>query len=97
MTVNLPDPWYRIADENLRVALEAELKKELGPAHCLANVPLKIIAKRDDKDDVLAVLDGGRVAQIHMTWSGQPEADPRWPASVIYNSMNDWMSACAGP
>jgi hypothetical protein len=94
MTVDLPDPWSRIVDENLRAKWEAELKKELGPAHCLANVPFNIIAKRDDRDDVLAVLDGGQVAQIHMTWSGRPEADPRWPASPIYESMTDWLTAC---
>jgi hypothetical protein len=96
MTEHLPAPWYSLTDDHLRASLEAELIRELAPAHALANVPIRIIAKRDDQDDVLVALDQGRVAQVRLTWSRRRESDPRWPETAIYGAIEEWRIACNG-
>jgi hypothetical protein len=81
-------------DERQRFLLEEELEKELSKGHPLADLPIKIVAKRDDQDDVLVTLGGGengRVAEVHLTWSGRAEADPRWPSTVIFESIGEWL------
>jgi hypothetical protein len=86
----LAEPWYLLTDDRLRAALEAELARELSPRHVLAKLSVRIIAKRDDCDDVLLALNDGRVAVVHLTWSGGREADTRWPTTVIYDCLEDW-------
>ncbi|MGJ4925676.1 hypothetical protein ACQR1I_10175 [Bradyrhizobium sp. HKCCYLS2038] len=73
--------------------MEAELARELSPQHVLAKLSVRIIAKRDDCDDVLGLLNDGRVAHIHLTWTGRREDGPRWPETTTYNSMEEWRLA----
>ncbi|UFZ05032.1 hypothetical protein LQG66_01550 [Bradyrhizobium ontarionense] len=94
MTDQLPEPWYWMTDDRLRATFEEELTREVGPNHALANLSLRIVARRDDCDDVLVALDGGRVAQVHLTWTRRREFGPRWPEAVIYDSMDDWRNSC---
>ena len=89
------EPWYRLTDEQQRCLLEEELKKELAEGHPLAGLPTKVVARRDDADDVLVTLESGengRVAEVHLTWSGKRETNPRWPKVVIFESMGEWHS-----
>ncbi|MGJ4902514.1 hypothetical protein ACQR0V_13165 [Bradyrhizobium sp. HKCCYLS2058] len=86
----LPEPWCALTEDHVRTTFEAELAREIAPGHALANLPSSIIAKRDDCDDVLVALSDGRVAVVHLTWSGCREADLRWPTTVIYDSLDDW-------
>ncbi|MGJ5181148.1 hypothetical protein ACQR16_30085 [Bradyrhizobium oligotrophicum] len=95
MSEQIPEPWYLLADDDLRAALEAELARELSPRHVLAGLSVHIIAKRDDCDRVLGALNDGRVAQIHLTWTGRREHGPRWPETTVYNSMDEWRIASA--
>ncbi|MGJ4998931.1 hypothetical protein ACQR0Z_31205 [Bradyrhizobium sp. HKCCYLS3077] len=90
MIIPLPEPWFVLTEDHVRTALETELAREIAPDHALANLPLNIIAKRDDCDDVLVTLRDGRVAVVHLTWSGGREADPRRPTTVLYDSLDDW-------
>ncbi|WP_051380646.1 hypothetical protein [Bradyrhizobium sp. WSM1743] len=83
------EPWRQIIDERERLLLEEELRKEIGDRHPLAALPIKVQARRDDRDDVLVSLEDGRVAEVHLTWSGK-EADPSWPRTVIFESMDKW-------
>jgi hypothetical protein len=53
-------------------------------------MPLGLIARRDDTDDALFLLEDGRVAEVHMTWRKSAEPDPRWPATAIFASLEDW-------
>ncbi|MGJ4959559.1 hypothetical protein ACQR1H_28240 [Bradyrhizobium sp. HKCCYLRH2015] len=96
MTDLLPEPWYWLTDDHLRATFEVELARELAPGHALANLPVRSIAKRDDCDDVLVMLNDGRVAAVHLTWSGRRDADTRWPTTVIYESLEDWRTSSAG-
>jgi hypothetical protein len=93
MTKQWPEPWQPVADRE-RLLLEQELQRELGDGHRLAGLSLKIVARRDDRDDVLVVIDSGVVAEVHLTWSGRREADPRWPTARIFGSMDEWRLSC---
>jgi hypothetical protein len=93
MSEQWSEPWRPITDERQRRLLEEELAKELGEVHPLAGLPVEVVARRDDRDDVLVALGKGRMAEVHLTWSGKKETDPRWPRTVIFTSMEEWKSA----
>ena len=84
------EPWYLIEDEDLRQALNEELQKELGRRHPLYRLPAKVIARREDQDDVLVALGDGRVAEVHLTWSQKREVNPAWPGTKIFASIEEW-------
>jgi hypothetical protein len=58
--------WYLIEDENLRQTLNEEMQKELGGRHPRDRSPAKVIARREDQDDVLVTLGDGRVSIFEM-------------------------------
>ena len=89
MTEPFPEPWYPIA-ENQRLVFERELQRELGANHRLAGLSLRIVARRDDQDDVFVVLDNGGVAEVHLTWTGKWEVNPTWPETHVFGSMSEW-------
>jgi hypothetical protein len=86
------EPWTPVESEAAN--LEAELQRELAPGHPLYGHPAQAIARRIDCDDVLfaAMSPPGRIAVVHLTWSGQPETDPRWPAVVVFANLDDWVT-----
>jgi hypothetical protein len=84
-------PWRQVIDKRERLLLEEELKKkEIGDRHPLLGLEIKVLARRDDRDDVLVSLEDGRAAEVHLTWSGKKEAHPNWPRTVIFESMGKW-------
>jgi hypothetical protein len=85
-----PPHWHALT-ESVRIALEAELQKELQVGHPLFGVPVKAIGQRDNQDDVLfQVLDGsGRVADIHMTYEGKG-AVPPCPWCGFCENLDAW-------
>jgi hypothetical protein len=93
---DLPEPWCRLADEQTRRLFGEELKRELAEAHPLVGLPLTVMARRADQDDVLVLLDHGRVAEVHLTWSGKTEVGPGWPRTAIFESMEDWYASVRG-
>jgi hypothetical protein len=32
----------------------------------------------------------GKVAEVHLTWRGDIETDPRWPSTQIYGTIDEW-------
>jgi hypothetical protein len=90
----LPDPWKEIVDADQRLALEAELRKELGSCHALYGVSAKALAYRIDCDDVLFELTAQTTfyAVVHLAWSGRRENDSRWPEYRCYESLDLWRS-----
>ncbi|MET4151949.1 hypothetical protein BjapCC829_36505 [Bradyrhizobium barranii] len=84
------EPWRQIIDERERLLLEDELRKEVGDGHPLVGWEIKVFARRDDRDDILVSLEDGRVAEVHLTWSGRKEAHPSWPRTAIFASMVKW-------
>jgi hypothetical protein len=91
MPITWLEPWLPIEHSNERAALEGEIKRELGTAHPLFGLLVAALAKRRDQDDVLFQISDGRVAEVHLTWRMQQEPDPRWPNTVIYESLARWV------
>ena len=86
-------PWEPVRapmDEDYLTGWETELARETGPGHPLYRTPAKLIARRFDCDDALFELEDGRVALVHLTWIQRQESDPRWPATQIYASLEEW-------
>lgn len=57
--------------------LERELQRELPTGHVLQGHAALAIARRQARDDVVFVLDDGRICVVHLTWS--VETNPNWP------------------
>src|SRR6476646_6787246 len=83
-------PWYPVTGPAVRTGLEEQLRREISERHVLFGEIAQLVARRDDTDDALFALPTGRVAEVHLTWSKRPEQDPRWPATAIFNSMDEW-------
>ena len=56
-----------------------------------------LIARRSDTDDALFELSGGRIAEVHMTWRTSAEPDPRWPATAVFDSLEEWARDSMNP
>ena len=83
-----PDGWEQIAPDE-RLALEAELEREVGRGHSLYSCPVEAIARRHDCDDVLfAVAGTSTVAVVHLSYS---KADVLWPQTQTFSSLEAWM------
>jgi hypothetical protein len=90
------EPWYESSAAAV-VALKRELERELAlnPRHPLYSVKARALAQRGDCDDVLFELAGHayQLAVVHLTWSQSPETRPAWPATTLFASWADWISA----
>lgn len=84
------EPWYFVDDKAICAGLEGQLRLEVSRLHVLHGEAVRLIARRGDTDDALFQLGDGRVAEVHMTWSKRTEPDPRWPATGIFASLDDW-------
>jgi hypothetical protein len=94
----LLSPWESI-DPAKSTKFEDEYAVEIGKAHPLYGVPVKAIARRVDRDDVLFRLLRHLCdyAVVHLTWSGREEVGPMWPALEIYADDDDLMEKCIRP
>jgi hypothetical protein len=91
MTMEVLEPWMPVGSNARR--LQEELASELGARHPLKGRDLRAIAVRQECDDVLFVSadDPKVVAVVHLTYTNRPEADPRWPETTMFASIEDWM------
>ena len=83
-------PWYPVGDAAIGAGLEGQLAVEVSHGHVLFGARVRLIARREDTDDALFALADGRVAEVHLTWKQGPEEDPRWPATAIFASLDEW-------
>jgi len=61
--------------------LAAELGRELVDGHPLHGREARVVARRDDCDDVAFEVEGAGLCVVHLTWTGP--GDPRWPRFEI--------------
>lgn len=84
-------PWTRVGEyaDNL----ESELRKEITACHPLYSLTTRPIAQRTDSDDVLFEVDSPefRYAVVHLSWTDEPEHDPRWPDTEVFATFEDWI------
>ena len=81
------EPWYTVSDESVE-ALVSELRREAVAGHPLYDVDVVVIARREDRDDVAFMVPDGRVAVVHLTWSGRPESNSRYPTVIWYEGTD---------
>jgi len=70
----------------MAIRFEDEYATEIGKGHPLYGVPVRAVGRRIDRDDVLFELLRHLCdyAVVHLTWSGQEEADSRWPRYELF-------------
>lgn len=85
--MNFLEPWYGTNKSELLV----ELAREVSPGHVLHQTKLEVLARRQDRDDVLfGFCDGsGCVAQVHLTFAA--EVNPRFPLTTVFPNLESWL------
>lgn len=91
MLQDWPAGWVAIDSPDDKARIEAELTREMPRGHLLFDEDARVIARRGRRDDFLFELNGGRLAQVHLTWA--IESDPFWPSTKIYSCFEDWIAA----
>lgn len=89
------EPWEAFLSASRRLTFEAELRKEVGRRHALFDCRerARALAHRGDCDDALFLIEGESpyLAQVHLTWRGVPEFDPRWPSTQSFATFEEWV------
>jgi len=83
----LPAGWVRCEAEQAR-SFEKELRREMPKGHILYGAKFEAVARDEKRDDFLFVLEDGRFAMSHLTWS--IETDPFWPGTTLYDTYDEW-------
>ncbi len=83
------EPWSDIAEypEGHRAALEKELETELSSGHVLFGLSSSVIAKREDRDDILVKNKLGYFI-VHLTWSGKSKNNT-FPISEQFETLEE--------
>ena len=89
-------PWLAISTEHASQA-EVELKREMCVGHVLFGRSVSAIGRRKDCDDVLFYLGESppSFAVVHLSF--QQETQPRWPDTVLFDSLVAWVERCMVP
>jgi len=83
------EPWSDIDEypTEHQFSIETELTKEVSSAHLLNNFKLKVLAKREDRDDILVSSDNGYFI-VHLTWSAKTELSP-YPLTETFETLKE--------
>ncbi|WP_143707483.1 hypothetical protein [Uliginosibacterium sp. TH139] len=77
-------PWRAVYDASLNDearSLQDALDQELSISHPLFSEAPKVIGRSTSGDDVVAQMNDGSFALIHLTWQGKPDQIPeKFPA-----------------
>lgn len=95
--LNIPQPWWDLRrtaprEDEQREVLLAELHREIGPNHLLHGRTVSVVARSQDNDDILVVVDDKTWAIVHLTWRSAPEVPP-WPMTAVFGSLSDAIHA----
>lgn len=84
------EPWVPVREYGHN--LEQELQKEIVSGHPLYSRRVRAIAQRTDCDDVLFEVDSAEhpYAVVHLSWTGEPEHDPKWPDTQLFPTWEQW-------
>jgi hypothetical protein len=94
----LPEPWFDLRPRPhdpypaSRLAMTAELDRELMPGHVLHGEHAEPLAKCPHCDSVIYELPGERFALVHLAWAHGPEQPP-WPQTAVFTSWTDALEA----
>jgi len=91
----LLERWERFVPGQADAFLR-ELQVERWPGHALHGLELIPVAHSAGADDALFQPADGRVAGVHLTWSGKAEQSPA-PKYRIYSSIEEWVEQAMIP
>ena len=76
------------------LSLQSTLASELTQAHPLFLKQPKVFGRCIANDDVVAVLNDGRIAVIHLTWKGKPDQYPdKYPPWGCFSTVEAFNKA----
>jgi hypothetical protein len=89
------EPWARLEEQDQDV-LERELRRELIAGHVLFGRDARAIARRDDQDDVLFLVEAPpQLAVVHLTYVR--ESRPEFPHTMLFETIAEFAEACMLP
>jgi len=85
-------PWRAIQFEAEIPGVQKQLESEITNEHSLWGTKPIAIGRRVDCDDVLAKLNDGTYASVHLVWGSGPGAFPeQYPTFIKYNSLKEFL------
>jgi hypothetical protein len=89
-------PWHAISPDYAAKA-ETEIHREMCVGHVLFGRSVTAVGYRQDCDDVLFYLgeSAPSFAVVHLSY--QPEKDPKWPETSLFDSFDSWVEQCMIP
>ena len=86
-------PWQAISAQG-QEAYELELHLELTPGHPLYGVNVSAVGRLCHGDDILFALHDhpAQLAVVHLTFTGRPEREPRWPSVTFFSDLDHWVA-----
>lgn len=94
----LPEPWFDLRPQpgdayaTSRLAMTAELGRELMPGHVLHGKHAEALAKCPHCDSVIYQMPEERYALVNLTWARGPEQPP-WPQTAVFTTWSDALEA----
>ena len=86
-------PWRAIQFEVEIPGVQKQLESEITNKHPLWGTKPIAVGRRVDCDDVLAKLNDGAYASIHLVWGSGPGAFPdQYPTYTKYASLNVFLA-----
>lgn len=70
---------------------------KLPKSLALTGASLTVIARRQDRDDVLFALSDGGVAIVHLTYSRERERQPDLPSTWLYGTLDRFVEEAMRP
>ncbi|WP_299588934.1 hypothetical protein [uncultured Microbulbifer sp.] len=87
-------PWRKIQFEAEIPGVQNQLELEITDAHPLSGTDPVVIGRRVDCDDVLAKLNDGAYANVHLVWGSGPGAFPeQYPSFTKYETLEEFIAA----
>lgn len=87
----LDDPDWVTVGRLAGARLDRALRKEVGPGHRLHGLTVTALARSTASDDVLFADESGRLALVHLSYSGAP-GGPDWPATGFHTSVEAFVT-----
>jgi hypothetical protein len=88
MRIDWLEPWCEVIDDAVGESLRAELLREVPRGHVLRGITaVKTLGYRLDQDDVAYLLPDGRVAVVHLTWTGYETGQAIDPTTELLDSI----------
>ena len=90
------EPWRAIQFAAEIPHIQNQLEREISQEHPLFGLDARVVGRRIDNDDVVAVLKDGRYVNVHLVWSTgtSPGAFPsEYPSWFSYGTLDEFTQA----